>query len=552
MSTGTAPAEAAPPGRGRGLTRLGSGLRARLTLGRIILAAVLIGAVFAGVALWKGEGGGAPPDRAARLVPANAVLYLHVTIDRDSNQWKNAGALFPKSPLLLRLRDRLLRQLAPGGKGLNFDRDVFPWLGKEASIALLPSGKRTARSLILLQVADRELAQSFLSRAKGQVHTSEYRGVTIHTYGKLSTAFMGDFLAVGRPENVYRSIDAHWGLSPSLTTVSSFRLARRNLPERQRLLYAYASQEGVRGILRHRPGLLGWLAALTDDPRLGGAVLGVTARQDGIHLDFASALNGPAGRSAPRGLEGSFRPALPGMVPAGAVAYLDMRGADRLLGKVTSLAGGTAVRLPAGLDALRADFEGAGGAPIRRELRPLLTKEAALFATPGALSPVLTMLVNDVHPKEADELLTRLQPLLSRVLEQPAAGQVPFFRPQRIGGVDAATLRISPVLQLTYSIFGGRLAVSTDPGGIRQIRASREKITRNPLFAPEIQRAFSRVTALLFLDLDQLFALGEKAGLESSTGYRRLKSALTGMRALSAVTSSSPTSNKAAIFIEVQ
>src|SRR5439155_14461483 len=179
----------------------------------------------------------------------------------------------------------------PGGKGLNFDRDVFPWLGKEGSIALLPSGVRTARSLILLQVTDRELARSFLSRAKGQVHTSEYRGVTIRSYGKLSTAFLGGFLAVGRSENVRRSLDAYWGLSASLTSVSSFRLARRNLPARQRLLYAYASQEGVRGILRHRPGLLGWLAGLTDDPRLGGAALGVTARNNGVHLDFASALN---------------------------------------------------------------------------------------------------------------------------------------------------------------------------------------------------------------------------------------------------------------------
>jgi hypothetical protein len=532
------------------MTRLRSAVRARLTLGRLLLATGLIAAVFGIAALVNGEGEGAPLDHAARLVPANAVLYLHVTIDRDSEQWKNAGALLPKSPLLVRLRDRLLEQLAPRGKGLNFERDVFPWLGREASVALLPSGRSTARSLILLQVTDRELARSFLSRAKGQVHTSEYRGVTIRSYGKLSTVFLGDFLAVGRPEIVHRSIDAHWRFSAPLTTVSSFRLARRDLPERRRLLYAYASRDGVKGVLRRRPGLLGWLAGLTDDPRLGGAALGVSAGKTGIHLDFASALVGSEARSDR--LERSFNPLLPRVVPAGAVAYLGMRGADRLLESVAGLAGGAAVQLPRGLNSLRADFQGPRGAPIRRELGPLLKREAALFSTPAASSPVLTLLVDDVHPKEADQLVTRLQPLLARLLEQPAQGQVPFFRPQRIGGVDAATLRVAPSLQLTYAIFGGRGVLSTNPLGIRELTQARARIAGNRLFAPEIQRAFRRVTALLFLDLDQLFALGEKAGLESSTGYRRLKSALAGMRALSAVTSSTPTSTKAAIFIEVQ
>src|SRR5439155_6051113 len=118
MNTGAAPADAARPERERPLTRLGPALRARLTLGRIVLAVVLIAVVFAGAALFKSDGGGAPPDHAARLVPANAVLYLHVTIDRGSGQWKNASALLPKSPLLVRLRDQLLEQVAPGGKGL--------------------------------------------------------------------------------------------------------------------------------------------------------------------------------------------------------------------------------------------------------------------------------------------------------------------------------------------------------------------------------------------------------------------------------------------------
>jgi hypothetical protein len=148
-------------------------------------------------------------------------------------------------------------------------------------------------------------------------------------------------------------------------------------------------------------------------------------------------------------------------------------------------------------------------------------------------------------------MIERLQPLIARVLERPTEGQVPIFQPQRIGNVDAVTLTISPSVELTFSVIGGRAVISTAPAGIRKLVASRSRIADNELFRRGTGDGPGRVTSVLFVDLQQFFALGEQAGLRRSPSFRAFRSALERVSTVSAVTSSTPAVKTATIFIEV-
>src|SRR5438067_13599626 len=102
----------------------------------IAVGAVLAIAVIALIAR-AGGGGGPPATGAARLVPPDALLYLHVSTDRDRDATRRARELSKRFPSLPRLRDTLLRRLSSSGSAVDYRRDVEPWLGGEAALALL-------------------------------------------------------------------------------------------------------------------------------------------------------------------------------------------------------------------------------------------------------------------------------------------------------------------------------------------------------------------------------------------------------------------------------
>jgi uncharacterized protein DUF3352 len=526
------------------MRRVRSALRARLTPGRLLLAALLVGGLLALAALLEGNEPGAPDDHAAALVPGQAVAYVHANVDRDSSQWDRAQSLLERFPALVQLQNRLLRTLTRRGGALDLEREVRPWVADEAALALVPDSRGNARSLILLEVSDRELARAFLARAVGRERTSVYRGVTVRSYGTLATAFLRGFLAIGPPQVLRSGIDAALRPSRSLALDPIFIRARSNIPDRDRVLFGYASRRGLRGVLERRPGLAGRLARLADDPQLRGVAAALRAEKDGGRVFMSSALE-------PADADPSYVPRLVKVVSGDALAFVDMRSAADVLQSVSSFAG-RSLPFDLGLRDLRTEIADAGGLRVLRELQPLLDGEAALFVSRSAATPVITLVVDGVDDRDADTLLARIQPLISRLVRRESAtGQVQTFRPQRIAGLDAASLRVNAALEITYAIFDGRLVVSTGPGGIRRIKLANTRLADNDLFAPGMRDDLDRVTSVLFLDLEQLLALGEQAGLGGAAGYQGFKSDVSPVRAVSAITHVKAASKTAEIFIEV-
>jgi hypothetical protein len=519
-------------------------LRARFTLNRILVAIVLVAAFLGVVSLVQG-GSSSHTDHAVALVPPQALVYAHLTVDRDSRQWRYAQRILNESPALLTLRDRSLDALGTGGTPKELDAALRPWLGDEAALALIPNGRR-ATSLILLKVRSLKRAKSFLAGA-GRSRIALYRGTQVRIYGSLAATFIDDFLVIGAVRNVRLALDAREGRS--LSENGLFREARAGIDSSGSLLYAYAPADGVRRLLQQQKGLVGRIGDLLARPALRATAAAARFERKGIQVSLSDVeferLPGAA-LAAP-----VFAPQLPRSVPRDAIAYYGVQGVTRLFRGLEALSGGRASELTRGIDRLRRQLRPSGIRALTRALRPLDRREAALVVTPPDDSPVVSLIVNDTTREEGGDMLIALQPLLSRVVSTTQGGAAATLVPGSEAGIDTLTLRLNPDLSLTYAALGDRIMVSTDPAGVRQVAMAEKTLLGEPAFAPGMRGLLKGATSLLFLDLHRLSSLIERAGFGTTPEYRAIKPELGRIGAVSVITQSERGSQKTQAFIEV-
>ena len=261
----------------------------------VLLVAILALAVGATVAD-SGPGGG-----AAQLVPASALAFARFSTDPDDPAARRLARLAPRIPGYLRLRDTALTAVSPAPGAFDLRRDVRPWLGDEAAVALVDLGGGRFGSLVIAQVRDRPRAEALLQRVAGSRPAARYGSTVVRRFGGNAAAFVRGFLVAGPELAVQRSIDAARGDAPSLARSRAFR---RALEGSRRPAEAYVSARGLRA--------RGGVARLLDHPRLRalGAAAGADAR--GLHVRVRR--TGTGGEQ--------FRPTLAARVPAGAVALV--------------------------------------------------------------------------------------------------------------------------------------------------------------------------------------------------------------------------------------
>jgi hypothetical protein len=169
----------------------------------------VVAAVAGGVALAAGVGGwgvaqllggGAGP---ASAVPSIAVAYLSVDLDPSATQKIEALRMLKKFPAIdaeldLGVRDDLRRwvfeQVRDEGlcPGLDYARDVEPWLGDRMAVAAVPGHDAPLAPLLVVQVRDRDAADEGVQALQdcaapdGDGGAGEPAGV----------AFVGDYMLV--------------------------------------------------------------------------------------------------------------------------------------------------------------------------------------------------------------------------------------------------------------------------------------------------------------------------------------------------------------------
>lgn len=508
---------------------------------RLLLLAAAIAAIAAAVVVFLVERGGEedrpPATAAAQVVPADALFYFHLSTDADRPAVKRAlevGRRFPSYP---DLRTTLLGRLS-GGRALDFERDVRPWLGDEAALALLDTGRPTAGSLVVLAVADVRRARSFVKGLAQPTRSVTHRGVAVDVYGGVAVAFHRARLLIGQLASVRAAIDVAAGARPSLARAAMFRRATSELPP-GRVLDAFLTAEDVRRVLAPQGGLIGAVGTLLDDPRLQATELALTVEDPGARLTARSLLTRPR---RGRARASSFDSELVGDMPRSALAYLGLRGLDRAVGPILTALGAAPGGVGELLRQVGGDVARRAGVDVQRDLLPVFRDEVALVVTPRVPAPVLTLVARARDERAASEALGRLRGPLARLLEprgEESSGQVPVFRERDVGGVKAYGISLGPSAELIYAVFDGKVVVSTSPAGIRAVRSGKGSIEDADGFRATLGARPGTVSSLVFLDFNQLLTLAEQTGLNDSPTYVRVRDDLRRIRALGAATTAS-------------
>jgi hypothetical protein len=455
------------------------------------------------------------------------------------------------------VRTGLLQRLSTLGTGVSFDRDVRPWLGKEAALALLNTRTQTAGSLLVVGVADRAKARAFLRRVGGPAGSTAYRGTQIVNYGNVAAAFVGAYLVIAPVPSVQAAIDARAGRAPSLARAAAYRRASRGLPA-GRLIDAYASPDGVARVLAPQRGALGAAGALLDQPALAGVALALSGGDHGLELQVHSVRDAARARRLGVAPPQPFTPRLLGSVPADAMAYIGLTRLDRAAGRLLTagLAGGGAgARITALLQRAQRDLQKRTGVNLRRDVVPLFRGEVALWLAPSTPAPVLTLISATKNEQATREAFAGLQVPLARLLAPPSpnAPSVPAWQERDLGdGVQAFQLRIAPGIELDYAVFGGKLVVSTALAGVRAVKDAKRRLSDEPSFSATLGNRPDRVTSLVFLDFSALLALGERTGLSDSRAYLAVRDDLRRVKAVGAAAAGSGDESTTKVSIEIK
>jgi Protein of unknown function (DUF3352) len=495
-------------------------------------------------------GGSGPATGAARLVPAGALVYLHISTDSSRAAVASASRLANRFPSYPTLRDAILGRLSASGRPVDIQREVKPWLGHEAAVALLDSGSATAGSLVVIDVSDRSRARAFLQRLGGATSTT-YSGTTVQRLGSVSVAFVGHYLVVGQDTTVRQAIDVAAGRGRSLAGDPTFASATRGLPS-GRVADGYMTAGGIRSLLAPQGGLLGLAGTLLNHPALIATGLALSPAAGGARLMVHEVLDPALQRRAPPAFQ-AFSPALASAVPANALTYLGVAGLDRALGRLLGAAGRSGAALGAILARARGALSGPEALSLAGDLKALLGGQLAIWVTPSSPAPALAVLTVADDETRTRLDLARLRESLTRLFTLPGTGpgQAPTFEERKVGAIEISSLRLAPGLELDYAIQFHRLVIATAVAPILAALGPGPRLVDTAAYTRALSDRPSRVTSLLFLDFSQLLALGEQTGLSGSAAYARVRNDLQRVRAVGESSSSGVGQTTAEIFLSI-
>jgi hypothetical protein len=530
--------------------------RARAALA--VALAIVIGLV---VVLARGPGEPPPATGAAELVPADALIYLHLSTDPARPAVRRALALgqrFPDFPILTAALTTRLGTLLSGSDraGVDFSAQVRPWLGREAAFALLNSSSSTAGSLVVLDVRNRARASAFL-RSAGASADGAYRRVPLLRQGAGTVvAFVRHYLVVGQDASVRAAIDAGSGRAASLAGSRGYEQAASGEPA-SRVLDTYVSVAGVRRVLAPRGGVLGTLAVLLGDPALTGSTISVSAVPGGAQVRVHGALDPTLARLS-RQAPAPFTPTLAGVMPAGSTVLLDVNNLSRAAPRVLSAA--TAGGIGGGIGPLLGRLGSAlssQGVDVA-QIRSIFSGEVAVAVAPagGARSghgPALVIVARTRRAARARALLAELEGPLSQLFAPPSTGpgQAPELGDVQLAGVTVHQLSLAPGLQLDYAVFHGLVVVSTSLRAIAGVARPSHPLSGEAPYQATLGERPDQVTSLLFLDFSQLLSLGEQTGLTRSARIEALRPDLKKIRAIGLVSTRGEADTTAELFLQI-
>jgi hypothetical protein len=387
---------------------------------------VLVGGAYLGlyVLLFGGV-----TDRAATLVPADAIAYANIYLQPSSSQQMRLGALLGRLPgfedtsTIDEKIDEIAQNLLSTA-GVDYRADIRPWLGNQASIAVLPASADGAQptTVAFLAVTEESEARAALARATaeaGEPAIVDYAGTEVTVVGETAWAFVDDLLVISQqPAGVESSIDVRGG-EASLAGSAGFRDTMGDLPP-DHLASIYVDLSRATQLAGSSTELSGWSVA-------GAALL---AEEGGLRLAGTAPFAQEAGASAPAGdALGSEPSSLVEWMPADTQAEAVIFGVSQLIEDAESAAAGSeeGQALTDALATARTVAALALGLDLDTDILPLLDEVAVAISSIDGELPAGQLLL---HPGDADaaadvleRLTSSLENLGATVTTQPGGEQ---------------------------------------------------------------------------------------------------------------------------------
>jgi hypothetical protein len=485
-----------------------------------------------------------PADDAIALVPDQAWGYVHANVEYDTEAYEDARELARRLPLLGNELTRSALGLA--GEPISFEQDVRPWGGGELAVALMP-GPRGAPEPVLMIEADDEAAALEFARARfiGAVEEQDAGGVEVQADVRgRAAAVVGGFLMLGPLDAVRELAEDESDGGDSLEDLPAFTAAREQLPEK-RFLDAYLAPEAARALFGPRSDLAPFRTFAGPEVSEGIA-FSAGGAGDRVELAIRSVLDPerPPSTPAPFAQLPLYEPALVGELGEATLGFVGIgepaASLEALLGQARASAPGLArgferlverVRRQGGID-IEGDLIAAIGGEIAVSIEPGGEGGAIDPAAPAAPgTPYLTLTATDVDTEAALRAMARLQGPIAASAD-PVGGEAPAFRSLDIDGVEGQSLRISPVVELTYAAWEDRLVVSTQRAGIERALEGSGGLAETPEFERATERFGEDPVSLLgYLQLRSLLELGEQVGLAEDPLYAAVASDLRALEA---------------------
>ena len=447
-------------------------------------------------------------DRAATVAPAGTALYASVYLTPSADQQRHIGELLGKLPgfadqaaLPAKIDDLAQRFL--GGAGLDYGRDIAPWLGDEVAVAV-PSPTSTT-PLLIVAVRDEQAAHDAIGRIAGApavpLSTEVYQGVTVTrlsgSAGAGGSVAVVDRMLVASADRaaVVAAIDAAVGRSQSLADQSAFRASMSSLPaERIGSVYVNLTASAA--------------SAGQADLASGLSTLGlaVIVQPDGLQLIGRMPVDESAGASARAALALGSEPAsLTDWMPEGTQVELVFFGArqafDAIVAQLGAVQGGEQVA--SSLAQLRAVAALGLGIDLDRDLLPLFDREAAIAVSSlDGSTPRGQLLLRPGDPSAASATLQRL----TDGVKSHGADVSQTVE----GGTTITSIADPQVGTLSYAIADGVIVAGLNADDVRaalEAHTSGKTLAASSAYQASFGRAGGRGGNELYLDGARLAAL---------------------------------------------
>jgi hypothetical protein len=495
----------------------------------------------------------APSNQTIDYVPTDAAVYAHVTVNSDSHQWELAEDLRDELPNLTALLQSDTSTLAiPAARPIDLGREVLPWAEDDIALIGVPGPKGSVPQTYVVGVGDAAKADQFLAGLSpgGKSKQTKVDGGTLTVYSTgLATGRIGEAALFGNIEAVRAALDAKDGRAPELSG-SEQGSSLEALPD-VRLAELYLSRAGVERTLAGRQGGATQLDTFVDYGATTGMAASLRLRDDGVEVHLVSRLDSKLEQRSPTVFATlpQFEPGLADEAGSRAIGYVGVGELGPAINEALATAGAGAQGLAGSLRVLAQNLQREAGVDPFKDLLPALGGQAALVAEPTDDVPYASLIVDGVDQKKANDALASLQrPLLRAVASGP---QVPSFQTTDVDGVQVHSVQVSPSVNLSYGVFDRKLVISTQPAGIEQVRSGGDELAGSGAYEAATDRLPDRVSALVFLNLDEVFGLAQQAGLATDPLYASLSEDISRIGSLGLAVNGSKSELRSELFLAI-